>query len=288
MEFLIGRTLGNALAALDLPPAPNQAAAHATPARWKTCSRREPDAALGNGGLGRLAACFLDSMATLGLPASATASATNSACSRRPSRAAARSSTPTLAGRRHALGVSACRVPTRCASAAGSSRPWSRCPAGAGLAARRRSAGQGLRHGHPRHGTEASARCGCGRPRRRPRSTCTPSTAATTRAPPSSRTSSRTSPGCCTRTTAPRPGANCGCAGVLLHQRRRSRTSWRATCAEHRHAGQPGRQGGHPPQRHPPGDRRGRADALLVDEHGLPGPPPGRSPATCSATPTTR
>ncbi|MBK5206600.1 MAG: glycogen/starch/alpha-glucan phosphorylase [Polaromonas sp.] len=67
MEFLMGRTLSNALAALDL----TAGAAHGLLKHAHTledvtdCS---PDAALGNGGLGRLAACFLDSMATLGLP----------------------------------------------------------------------------------------------------------------------------------------------------------------------------------------------------------------------------
>ena len=67
MEFLIGRTLSNALAALDLQ------GEMATAARQHACTLEEvaaaeADAALGNGGLGRLAACFLDSMATLELP----------------------------------------------------------------------------------------------------------------------------------------------------------------------------------------------------------------------------
>ncbi len=67
MEFLMGRTLGNTLINLGL---------------WDSCREalrergvdidevreQEPDAALGNGGLGRLAACFLDSLATLGMP----------------------------------------------------------------------------------------------------------------------------------------------------------------------------------------------------------------------------
>ena len=66
MEFLIGRTLGNALAALDLTEGAAQGLAeHAQ--RLEDVAVHEPDAALGNGGLGRLAACFLDSMATLGL-----------------------------------------------------------------------------------------------------------------------------------------------------------------------------------------------------------------------------
>src|SRR5690606_6144421 len=67
MEFLMGRALSNALAALEIEPAFRAAAAAAGREAGEVLER-EPDAALGNGGLGRLAACFLDSMATLGLP----------------------------------------------------------------------------------------------------------------------------------------------------------------------------------------------------------------------------
>ncbi|MBV5296888.1 MAG: glycogen/starch/alpha-glucan phosphorylase [Rhodoferax sp.] len=67
MEFLMGRTMSNALAALDLTQtAAEGLAQHAQ--KLEDIGEREHDAALGNGGLGRLAACFLDSMATLGLP----------------------------------------------------------------------------------------------------------------------------------------------------------------------------------------------------------------------------
>ena len=67
MEFLMGRALGNALAALGLDEEFRRhlAASKLAPADVLECER---DAALGNGGLGRLAACFLDSFATLGLP----------------------------------------------------------------------------------------------------------------------------------------------------------------------------------------------------------------------------
>ena len=67
LEFLMGRALANNITNLMLDPF------------WGTFCRvhkidpleiieQEPDAGLGNGGLGRLAACFLDSMATLGIP----------------------------------------------------------------------------------------------------------------------------------------------------------------------------------------------------------------------------
>jgi glycogen phosphorylase len=67
MEFLMGRALGNALAALGLDAA-MRAVTAAAGQPLPDVLEREADAALGNGGLGRLAACFLDSFATLGVP----------------------------------------------------------------------------------------------------------------------------------------------------------------------------------------------------------------------------
>jgi starch phosphorylase len=68
MEYLIGRSLGNNVTNLLLSPLANQFAARKH-LDWLEVLEKEPDAGLGNGGLGRLAACFLDSMATMQLPA---------------------------------------------------------------------------------------------------------------------------------------------------------------------------------------------------------------------------
>jgi glycogen phosphorylase len=68
LEFLIGRSLTNNIANLRLDPL-IQLAVQAKGIDWPELVQQEPDAGLGNGGLGRLAACFLDSMATMQLPA---------------------------------------------------------------------------------------------------------------------------------------------------------------------------------------------------------------------------
>ena len=68
IEFLIGRSLGNNVMNLMLDPVIAQSFGEDDPAWWEIL-HEEPDAGLGNGGLGRLAACFLDSMATMQLPA---------------------------------------------------------------------------------------------------------------------------------------------------------------------------------------------------------------------------
>jgi starch phosphorylase len=68
MEFLIGRSLANNIMNLRLDPI----VGHAAETRgldWIGLLEEEPDAGLGNGGLGRLAACFVESMATMQLPA---------------------------------------------------------------------------------------------------------------------------------------------------------------------------------------------------------------------------
>ncbi|HYG85770.1 MAG TPA: glycogen/starch/alpha-glucan phosphorylase [Azospirillum sp.] len=67
LEFLIGRLLTNSLSNLGIMD-PCRQALDRIGLTLDEVVEAEPDAALGNGGLGRLAACFLDSMASLGLP----------------------------------------------------------------------------------------------------------------------------------------------------------------------------------------------------------------------------
>ncbi len=68
MEFLIGRLVEDVAANLGLVEEARAAVAELGQ-DYDLLVKDEPDAALGNGGLGRLAACFMDSLATLGIPA---------------------------------------------------------------------------------------------------------------------------------------------------------------------------------------------------------------------------
>jgi len=68
MEFLLGRSLNNNITNLLLDPLV-RGVVQEKRIDWLELIEQEPDAGLGNGGLGRLAACFLDSMATMQLPA---------------------------------------------------------------------------------------------------------------------------------------------------------------------------------------------------------------------------
>jgi starch phosphorylase len=69
MEFLIGRTLVNNISNLRVENLVQDDLRSDQRQDWKAMIESEPDAGLGNGGLGRLAACFLDSLATLHIPA---------------------------------------------------------------------------------------------------------------------------------------------------------------------------------------------------------------------------
>jgi glycogen phosphorylase len=68
MEFLIGRSLANNVTNLLLDDVIEKDVQQKK-INWYELLEEEPDAGLGNGGLGRLAACFLDSMATMEIPA---------------------------------------------------------------------------------------------------------------------------------------------------------------------------------------------------------------------------
>ncbi|BCN28850.1 glycogen/starch/alpha-glucan phosphorylase [Anaeromicropila herbilytica] len=68
MEFLLGRALGNNIISLKLDKVVNTVLEEIG-IKLEDIEEEEPDPALGNGGLGRLAACFLDSLSTLGYAA---------------------------------------------------------------------------------------------------------------------------------------------------------------------------------------------------------------------------
>jgi len=68
LEFLMGRSLGNSIINLEVESGVTKAL-HDLGMELEEVREAEIDAGLGNGGLGRLAACFVDSLATLGIPA---------------------------------------------------------------------------------------------------------------------------------------------------------------------------------------------------------------------------
>ena len=181
-EFLTGPHLGNNLLCLGhLGRGARSAGDSATTST--TLLEQEEEPGLGNGGLGRLAACYMDSLATLECRPSATASATSSASSTRPSATAGRSSSPT----------SGCASATRGNRASGD-RLRRRLRRHTEATATRqgrdrvrwipaRYVGRRLRHAGPRLPGPTPTCSGCGRRRRPSRSTSRRSTSATTTAP---------------------------------------------------------------------------------------------------------
>ena len=80
MEFLMGRALGNNLINLGAYGEVKEALEEIG-LDLSVIEDQEPDPALGNGGLGRLAACFMDSLATLAMPHMDVESVTATVCS---------------------------------------------------------------------------------------------------------------------------------------------------------------------------------------------------------------
>jgi hypothetical protein len=215
MEFLLGRTLRNNMMNLAAEPIVRRAMEQEG---WdlEQLIEEEPDAGLGNGGLGRLAACFIDSLATLQYPAIGYGLRYEYGIFRQTIRDGWQREQPDnwlrntdpwevmRPGRAYLVPLNA-RFELGIRSQHHAQSPIQ--PAGNRL----RPAGGRLR----RHC--ASTPCGCGRRRRPTRSILPSSPRATSPAPSSKMWRQNRSRACSTRMTRPRPAGHCGSC---------SNTSW--------------------------------------------------------------
>ena len=260
LEFLIGRLLFEALGNLDLLDTAREALA-GLDVDLDRVRETEPDAALGNGGLGRLAACFMESLASLEVPAYGYGIRYDYGLFRQT----------VVDGRQHELpedwlaggnpweferpevvypirfGGSVEHVaeggvikriwqPSETCSRPPTIRRWS-----GGAAA-----------------TSTPFACG----RRAPPTRCSsrPSTSATMSARSPTGLAPRRSRASSIRATPRWPARSCGCGRSISSPRRRCRTSCAGICSN-TEPEQPGREVGDPAQRHPSGDRRRGAHA---------------------------
>jgi hypothetical protein len=219
MEFLMGRTLSNALGALELTEdAARGVRQHAQ--KLEDIADREPDAALGNGGLGRLAACFLDSMATLGLPSWGYGIRYEYGMFAQHIAGGSQQEYPDP-GCSTALPGSF-RAPTsliRCGLEAG----WSTLTVRRSGAIRAKWRPKPMTWWSRVTAPRRSAHCGYGKRWHPPTLTWALLIPVTTTAPPAPKTSSRIFPGCCIPMTARRPAASCGSSRSIFLLLRRCR-----------------------------------------------------------------
>ena len=264
IEFLIGRLLFDSLINLRLLGTVRTALA-SLDVDLDQLRKLEPDAALGNGGLGRLAACYMDSMAALAVPAYGYGIRYEHGLFMQQIRDGWQHELPErLAGVRQSVGVRAARnrifdrirrqrrIYRRRIGRHGARPVVSRPSACSPWRTIRRS---------PDGGGVTSTRCGFGRRARRRRCISRPSIRATSSAPPPRACRPRPFPACSIRATRRRRDRSCGFARNTSSPRRRCRTSSRRHLQqfdESRFAAGPCRD---PAQRHASRDRGRGADA---------------------------
>ena len=225
LEFLIGRLLFDALGNLGITATAREALRDLG-VDLDRLRKLEPDAALGNGGLGRLAACFMESMATLGIPAHGYGIRYDHGIFRQALKDGWQLELPEdWLSSGNPWEFERPEVIYTVASAAPSigRRTRTGAPATSGIRQRASMRSPTTRRS-PGGADGTSTRCGCGRRGRPTRCGSRISIAATTSARWPTACGWRPSRACSTRATRRRPGTSCACGRSSSSRRRRCRT----------------------------------------------------------------